>query len=306
MGPRGTQDDSASSARTGVAYGLAAYIAWGTVPVYFKAVSHVSELEVIAHRVIWSVVLLVILLKVKGRWHEAVRSIADRRVIATLVGTTGLIALNWFLFIWAIGHDELLQASLGYFINPLINVLLGFVFLRERLRPMQTVSVALAGIVVLYLAFGGGEFPWIALTLATSFGLYGLLRKTVRVDALTGLTAETSMLFPFAAGYLVYLRAVGNGVFGATTISEDLLLMFAGVITSVPLLWFTNAAKRLRLATLGFLQYIAPTGQFLLAVLAYGEPFDRTRAISFACIWVALGLYSFDTLRAQRRQPATR
>jgi len=290
-------------ARLGVAYGLAAYGAWGLVPIYFKQVVHVDPLEVLVHRVIWSVALLALMLLLTGRFRDAVRAIAHKKTMLLLAGTTVLIAINWYLFIWAVGQNLVLQASLGYFINPLVNVLLGFVFLRERLRPLQTASVALAAGAVAYLTLSGGEFPWIALTLAMSFGFYGLLRKVARVGATAGLAAETTALLPAAIGYAVYLHMTGASVFANVSRYDDALLIAAGAVTTIPLLWFANAAKRLRLATLGFLQYIAPTGHFLLAVLVYRETFDLTRGISFVCIWTALGLYSFDTVRAQRRRP---
>ena len=294
-----------SSAKVGVAYGLAAYLAWGCSPIYFKAVADVPALEVLTHRVVWSVVLLIGLILMKGRWHSAVRALAHRKTLMTLCGSTLLIATNWFLFIWAVGHDQILQASLGYYINPLLNVLWGLAFLGERLRRWQKVSVGLASVGVGCLAIGYGQVPWIALILATSFGFYGLLRKTAHVDAMVGLTAETVLLFPLAVTYMGFLAWRGTGHFGTVSLREDCLLAFAGVITAVPLLWFTHAARRLRLATLGFLQYLAPTLNFLLAVFWYDEPFDVTHGISFGCIWVALAVYSVDTLRSQsRRGPA--
>jgi chloramphenicol-sensitive protein RarD len=266
----------------------------------------VSAPEVLAHRIIWSVVLLAVLMRVYGRWRVAVAALRDRRTVMTLLGTTGLIALNWFVFIWAVANDQVLQASLGYFINPLVNVLLGFVFLRERLRRWQTFSVMLAAVSVAYLAYSVGAIPLVALVLAGSFGFYGLLRKTAKVDALVGLTVETMLLLPLALAYLGYLAARQECVFGTESWRMNVLLAMGGVITAVPLLWFTNAARRLRLATLGFLQYVAPTGHFLLAVVAYGEPFARTHLISFACIWTALLIYSLDTARHSRPHASPR
>ncbi len=288
------------SARAGVIYGLAAYGWWGLVPIYFKLVVQVPAVEVLAHRVVWSVLLLAVWMRIRGRWRVAAVALRDRSTVLTLLGTTTLIAGNWYLFIWAVGHDRILQASLGYFINPLVNVLLGFVFLGERLRKWQTVSVALAAAGVIYLTVGYGRFPWIALILAGSFGSYGLLRKVAPVDALIGLTAETLLLLPLALAYLVYAGVGQHLTFGHGPRTLDLLLMAAGVVTAVPLLWFTNAAKRLRLATMGFLQYLAPTGHFLLAVIVYREPFVLDHAITFGCIWTALAVYSFDTVRAAR------
>jgi len=280
-----------------VAYALAAYLWWGMVPIYFKAVAYVPAMEVLAHRIVWSVVLLIILMRVYGRWRTALEALRCPKTVITLCVTTLLLALNWFTFIWAVAHDQVLQASLGYFINPLLSVLLGFVFLGERLRRWQMFSVALATVGVIYLTIACGQMPAVALILATTFGVYGLLRKTAKVDALVGLTVETVLIGPFALAYLIYLGVGGVGFFATVSRGTDLLLAFAGVVTAVPLLWFANAARRLRLSTLGFLQYIAPSLQFLLAVAAYGEIFTKEHLITFTCIWTALVIYSIDTAK---------
>lgn len=289
----------------GLAYGLAAYTAWALVVVYFKAVAHVPALEVLAHRVVWSTVLLFGLLAWRRQW-PSMRAVWRRpRVLRTLAATTLLIGANWFVFIWAVGHGRVLQSSLGYYINPLVNVLLGVVFLRERLGRLERASVLLAAAGVVYLTVSYGQLPWVALTLALSFGLYGLLRKTVQAGPLVGLAIETTLLTPAALAYLAYTAVVGANAFAAGSAMTDLLLILAGIITAVPLLWFANAARRLRLATVGLLQYVAPTGQFLLAVLVFGEPFGRHHLIAFACIWTALVLYSAAALRT-RAVPAPR
>lgn len=290
--------------RAGVLYGVGAYGLWGVFPVYFKLVRGVWEWEVLAHRVIWSFVFLSLLLLLKHNWPAARDALRCRRTLVTLVATTVLIAGNWLVFIWAVAHDHVLQASLGYFINPLVNVFLGFVFLHERLRRWQTCSVVLAAVGVGYLTFAGGSFPALALFLAATFGLYGLLRKTARVNAMVGLTIETALLTPPALGFLVYLMITKRAAFGAGVPRLDVLLLLAGVVTATPLLWFTEAARRLRLATLGFLQYLAPTGHFLLAVLAFHEPFTRTHIVAFGCIWTALAIYTLDAARAARPAPA--
>lgn len=293
-----------TEARVGVAYAVAAYGLWGVFPLYFKLVVHVPALEVLAHRIIWSLAFLVGLMLLRRNARGVFVALRDRRTLVTLTITTLLIATNWFLFIWAVTHDLVLQASLGYFINPLVSVLLGFLFLRERLRRLQTLAVGLAGLGVGYLTVLGGQFPGLALYLACSFGLYGLLRKIARVDALAGLTVETGLLTPLALGFLVTQMVRGQAVFGASSVGMSLLLVLAGVVTATPLLWFAEAARRLRLATLGFLQYLAPTGHFLLAVLAFGEPFTRAHLVTFACIWTALAIYSIDTVKGARRAPA--
>lgn len=290
----------ARETRVGALYGIAAYGFWGLVPLYFKAVERVAPLEVLAHRVLWSVAFLAVLMVVRRNWRTAIAAVRDRRTLLILSATTVLIAVNWVTFIYAVAHDQVMQASLGYFINPLLSVLLGFVFLRERLRRWQQVSVGLAAVGVTYLALASGVVPGLALIMASTFGFYGLLRKIARVDTLSGLTVETSLLLAPALAFLVVQMARGQAAFGAGSARLDLLLMAAGLITAVPLLWFAAAAHRLPLATLGFLQYLAPTGHFLLAVLAFGEPFTHVQMISFGCIWTALVLYSADAVRNAR------
>jgi len=225
-----------------------------------------------------------------------------RDTFLVLLGTTGLIAINWFTFIWAVANDQVKEASLGYFMNPLVNVLLGFVVLHERLRSWQWVAVAFAGVGVAFRIVLVGTVPVVALVLAGSFGLYGLLRKTVRVDALVGLAVEVTLLWPFAVGYLVVLGWTGHLAFGHDTWQTSLLLSLGGVVTCVPLLWFTNAARRLRLSTLGFLQYIAPTMQLMLAVFVFGETFAPSHAVGYGLIWAGLAIYSIDSVIASRRR----
>ncbi len=253
--------------------------------------------EVLAHRVIWSCLFLLILLKVRGRFGEFRSLLHDRRTLLTLSGTTILIATNWMLFIWAVAHDRLLEASLGYFINPLVNVLLGFVFFKERLTRLQTVAVLLAAAAVAWLAIGGTGVPVISLTLAFSFGFYGMLRRITPVSGMVGLTAETLLLLPWAVAWLVLRQSRGDLAFGHDGTTITILLISAGWITALPLIWFTEATKRIRYATMGFIQYLTPTFQFLLAVVAFGEPFTHQYAVSFGLIWVALALYSLETMR---------
>jgi chloramphenicol-sensitive protein RarD len=286
--------------RKGVAYGVAAYGMWGLIPIYFKALAGVPALEVLAHRIVWSVVLLVPLVLLRGQWPELRRVISSKTTLATLILTTVLIAVNWYLFIWAVDHDRVLEASLGYFINPLINVMLGMVFLGEKLSRPAAVAVVLAGLGVSVQVVMVGELPWIALALACSFGLYGLLRKTAAVGAVVGLAVETSFLMLPAAGYLVWARRTGGLYLGSGDLSVDILLVLAGVVTAAPLLCFTSAARLLPLTTLGFLQYLAPSGQFLLAVLAYGEVLNSGRIITFVCIWIALAIFTGDQIRRSK------
>ena len=291
-------------ARLGLLYGLAAYLFWGVVPIYWKYLRHISALEGLAHRGVWGVFAFGAVLRVRGRVDALRAAIADRRVRWTLLLSASLLAVNWLTFLYAINTDRVLHASLGYFINPLVTVVLGMVFLRERLRPVEWVAVAFAAAGVLQLGLQAAEFPWISLVLASSFGVYGLIRKTARVDALPGSTLEVMMLMPIGALYLAVLAARGDGGLGHASATEHALLLATGVITMLPLVWFANAARRLTLATVGFLQYLAPTGQFLLAVLLWNEPFGGVQARSFACIWLGLAMFSIERVRARRERRA--
>jgi chloramphenicol-sensitive protein RarD len=288
-------------AAVGLAFGVAAFSFWGLVPVYFKAVGEAPPLEVLAHRVVWAMPILAGLVLIQRQGQALREALRNRRIIATLLVTTALIGWNWFVFIWAMANDLVLQASLGYFINPLVNVALGVVFLREHLSRAAMVAVMLASVGVGYLAVLGGEVPWVALMLAVTFGLYGLLRKTVAVGAVIGLAIETALLTPVAVAYLAWVQRGDQLRFGSGDLSLDVLLMLAGVVTTVPLLFFTQAARLLPLSTLGFLQYLAPTMHFALAVLAYGEPFHGHDLITFGCIWVALVIFTADRIRRTPR-----
>lgn len=288
---------TADPARRGILLGLSAYMVWGFFPAYFKALAGAAPLEIVAHRIAWSALLLLLLSLLRGRSQALRSAFGQRRVLLTLCGSTLLIATNWLVFIYAVEGGEVLQSSLGYFINPLVSILLGFVFLGERLNRPQQVSLLLAAGGVLYLALQGGEVPWIALILAWSFGLYGLLRKIAQVDALIGLTVETLLLAPLATGYLVWLQSQGESAFLAGSLRHNLLLPLAGAVTALPLLCFAGAARRLRLATVGFLQYITPTLHFVLAVGLFGEPFSAIHLVSFSCIWAGLAIYTADALR---------
>jgi chloramphenicol-sensitive protein RarD len=292
--------EAVDARRKGVIYGLAAYLCWGFFPVYFKSVQVVPPLEMVAHRICWSLAFLLLLVAGKGAWREMKVLLCQPKSLAALAVSTLLIATNWLVFIYAVSAGEVLQSSLGYFINPLVSVLLGYVFLGERLERVQWVSIALAFCGVLYLAASYGRVPWISLVLAASFGLYGLIRKALHVEPLVGLTVETLLLAPFALIYLIVLSQRGTGIFLASSTQLDLLIPMAGIVTAIPLLLFAAAAKRLRLATVGFLQYITPTMHFLLAVIAYGETFTHTHLVSFLLIWCGLALYSWHAYRTVR------
>ena len=297
--------------RSGVLFGLAAYGFWGLTPIYFKALTGdyyhllngatVPAIEILAHRIVWSVVFLAILLTMRKQWGELLRAVKTPKTLGTLIITTSLIGVNWYLFIWAIGHDRILETSLGYYMNPLVNVFLGMIFLRERLRVGQWIAltVAAAGVGILTVAGAEGEpFPWIALALAFSFGMYGLLRKVAPVNGVPGLAFETMFLAPIALGFLIYLAKNHEGHFATVNLSADTLLIAAGLVTIFPLICFANAARRLRLSTVGFLQYIAPTENFLLGIFVFGESATPARILSFTFIWIALAIYSYDTFRS--------
>ncbi len=282
----------------GLVFALAAYLSWGLLPVYFKALRPVPPLEILAHRAVWSLLLLAALLAVRGG-AAAFRAPFRRDKVPLLAVTTALLSVNWLVYIWAVHSGRILEASLGYFVNPLVNVLLGVAFLGESLSRRQRIAVALAGLGVAVLVFRAGTFPWISLVLAASFGLYGLLRKRAAIDAVGGLFGETALLAPAALAYLAWRARDGTGAFG-TGAGVSALLVAAGAITALPLVWFTLGIHRLRLSTMGLLQYVAPSGQFLLAVLLYREPFGPAHAAAFACIWASLALYSWDALSGGR------
>ncbi len=295
-----TDGASGGERAAGAVFALCAFGIWGAFPVFFKAVDHVPAFEVLAHRIVWSAVVLAIVQVAVGSRRVLAAMLADRRLLATLALSATLLSANWAIFIWAIANDRVLESSLGYFINPLVNVLLGVAILRERLRSAQWLAVALAAVGVAYQVVALGVVPWVGLALAFSFGTYGLIRKVARVDALPGLLAETVIVTPFALAYLVVLGMDGSGALGRIGLATDGLLIVAGVVTTVPLGLFVAAARRLALSTLGLLQYIVPTGHFALAVFAYGEPFTTAHGVTFGCIWAALAIFTADTLRHRR------
>lgn len=281
---------------------VSAFAIWGVLPLYFHALSEVPALQVLSHRVVWSMLLLGIVVIVTGR-ARSILAAARGRTLALLVASAALIAVNWLVYIWAVQHHHVLEGSLGYFINPLVNVALGVLVLGERLRRWQGVAIGIAAAGVAVLALSGGGSLWISLVLAASFGLYGLVRKVAAIDALGGLTVETVLLAPLALGVLVYAGMIGQGSLGKSWTLDGMLIL-SGVITSAPLLMFAAAARRLPLATLGLLQYIAPTAQFAEAVLVFGEQVTRVHAVTFVLIWSGCALYAWDSIRAARARSA--
>ena len=290
---------------SGAIFGAAAFLIWGISPLYWKTLTAVPALEIVAHRVVWSFVLLMPLILIRKRWKEFLLALTSRRYMAILAATSLFVSCNWLVYIWAINNGFLLQASLGYYINPLVNVLLGTLFLKERLRPFQGLAVLLAGAGVLYLTIAYGQFPWIACILAFTFGLYGLIRKVIAVSSLVGLAMETFLLAAPSLGYLIYLNTNGSAAFFKMSIQIDVLLMGTSVVTALPLLLFAMSARRVQLTTLGFLQYIAPSCMFVMAVFIYLEPFRTQQLISFVLIWTALAVYSMDSVVHFRRSGTT-
>ena len=291
----------AKQTRQGVLLALAAYFIWGIAPAYFKLIDFVPASEILTHRIIWSFFFMVALISVSRQWPQLKRLLSQPKKILLLALSAVLIGGNWLLFIWSVNSHHMLEASLGYFINPLVNIVLGMIFLGERFRRMQWLAVLLAACGVLVQLWTFGSLPIIALGLAFSFAFYGLVRKKIAVDAQTGMLIETLWLLPVAAIWLFGIADTTTSHMTQNPWSLNLMLMAAGVVTTIPLLCFTGAATRLRLSTLGFFQYIGPTLMFLLAVLFYGEIPGADKMVTFGFIWVALAVFVMDALYTQRR-----
>ena len=290
-------DADRRTTRIGAAYALGAFGIWGVLPVYFKALAHVPAAELLAHRIVWSLVLLVPMVWLAGRWGDLRIALRSRPARRALMASAALVGANWGLYIWAVNDGRLLETSLGYFINPLLNVALGFAFLGERLSRWQWFAIALAAAGVINQTVALGVLPWVPLAIAGTFAFYGLIRKTAPVDALSGQLVEVIFLAPAALTWLALLAIWGEFSLGAFDRGTDLLILASGIVTTVPLLCFTQAARRLKLSTVGFFQYIGPTGHLLLAVLVYGEDFTVPRMITFGLIWAALAIYTIDARR---------
>ncbi len=290
----------------GVLFAFSAFVIWGLSPIYWKALHGVGAFEIILHRILWSFAFLMPLVWVGRQWPEFKKTLKSPKMLAILLVTSLLVGSNWLIYIWAVNNGRVLQASLGYYINPLVNILLGVIFLRERLRRAQAIAVALASLGVLNLALWYGVLPWVSLALAASFGCYGLIRKVAAVGALVGLAVETLLLTVPAGIWVVHLHQIGSGAFLHAGIETNLLLLGTGMLTATPLLLFNLGARRITLATLGFIQYTAPTGMLLLGITLFGEPFTRIQAVTFGLIWTALAIYSWDTVRYNRKRAAGR
>ena len=282
--------------------GIAAFVTWGLIPGYWKLLKRIPATEILAHRYVWTSAFLVALLTWQRRWREIRATAQSRRTVTYCLASGCVISINWFLFIWAVNMGRVIETSLGYFMTPLMNVLFGGIFLRERLTRLQMVSATLAVLGVLNLTFGYGHFPWVALMLCVSFGIYGLLRKKSGTAAIPGLFLETVMLAPIAAAYLGFLHAHNELMFGNSGSFLAILLLTTGVVTAVPLIWFGHAARHLPLTTVGFLQYLSPTCSFLLGVFVYHEPFSRGQLITFSMIWLALAIFTFEAITRLRSE----
>ena len=289
--------------RAGLLYGLAAYGLWGVMPIYFKQIASVPSLDIVAHRIVWSVLVLALLLTVARAWGEVAAAVRNRKTLLMLLVTSVLIGTNWLLYVYAINNGHILAGSLGYYLNPLANILLGRFLLGESLSRRQWAAVGIAGAGVAVLAAGAAETLWISLILCVSFASYGLMRKIIAVDSLAGLSVETAILAPIALGWLLLGGATGQPMF-AHDGQVNALLIAAGLVSTVPLLCFTAAARRLPYSTVGMLQFLAPTLQFLLAVGLYGERFSTAHAVAFGAIWVALVLYASSLLSERRATKA--
>lgn len=288
----------------GYAYGIGVYAFWGLVPLFFKLLDHVGAAEIVAHRIIWSVAFLFLLLAALGRLPQLRAAARNPKLLAALTVSAALIAINWLVYIWAVTNEHILAASLGYFLNPFVNIVLGVLILGERLNRTVIAAIAIAATGVAILAISAFDTLWISLTLAASFGLYGFVRKVTDVGAMEGLAVETTLLAPFFIAYLVWLSMAGGIAFGATGLATDALLITGALVTSIPLMLFAAAARRLTLTTLGFVQYLAPTMVFLIGAFVFGEPLDTAKLVCFACIWIAVGLFVADTVRGARaRRP---
>jgi chloramphenicol-sensitive protein RarD len=284
----------------GVLNGIAAYALWGFFPIYWKLLQQVSALQVIGHRIAWSFILLIAFILLTKQWKDFRSAALTAKTLGIYAVAGVLLTINWLVYVWGVNTGFIVETSLGYFINPLLSVLLGVIFLRERLRPAQWIPVGLAAAGVIYLTLAYGRLPWIALTLAFTFGFYGFVKKLAPLGSLYGLTLETGIVFPIALIYLALVEFTGVGTFLHDGALIDLLLIGAGVVTTIPLLMFASAAKQIPLTVVGILQYIAPTLQFLIGVFIYREPFDQSRLVGFGLVWLALIIFWVESYLANR------
>jgi chloramphenicol-sensitive protein RarD len=291
--------------RAGLLYAIGAYGLWGLVPLYFYTVKACPAHELVAHRIIWSALLLAVVVALLRRWPEVITAFRTRKTLFMLFASAYLVAGNWYVYVWCATHDQITQASLGYFILPLVNVIAGLALFGDRLRLAQAAALAIASAGVIYMAVGLGQFPWIGITLAVSFALYGIVRKVVPVDGVIGLTVESFLLAPVALVLLVVWELTDGLAFAHVSRELDALIALSGVVTTVPLVCFAHAVRKVSLVTIGVLQYLSPTLQLVVAVSVFGEPFTRQHQISFGLIWLGLAVYAVDTVRAAAQKHLT-
>jgi chloramphenicol-sensitive protein RarD len=287
--------------KRGYAFAVATYMLWGVLPIYWKLIQSVPALEIVGHRMMWSFVFVSLIVLLKRDWGKIRSAVRDKKNLITFFATAVLLSANWLIYVWAVNAGFIVETSLGYFINPLVNVVLGVLFLKEKLRLWQWIPVGIATVGVLYLTVSYGSLPWISLSLAFTFGFYGLLKKTASLNSIQGFTIETGFMFVPASMYLIFLGGIGSGAFGTGTLFETIMLILSGVATGLPLLLFGAAAQRIDLSTLGFFQYIAPTLQFLIGVLIYKEGFNQDQMVGFGLIWTALLIFTLDSFFENRR-----
>ncbi|NGM84942.1 EamA family transporter RarD [Paenibacillus sp. 7124] len=284
----------------GILYAVLSYLAWGFLPLYWRLFTAIPAWEILAHRIAWSFVFVAVLVTASKQWQRLKSVGSSRRGLIAVVLCSILISSNWFLFIWAVNNNHVIETSLGYYMNPLISVLFAVVFLKERLSPGQWLSIVLAGVGVLIMALQYGQIPWVAISLAVTFSLYGLAKKIANLDVLLGLTGETIIALPAAVAYLIYVQSHGAGIFASLAPFSAVLLLLAGVATATPLFLFAKAMQLLPYSLVGFIQYIAPTTSLLLAIFLFNEPFSQIELVSFSFIWLALIIYSFVTFRKSK------
>ncbi|MGQ1909606.1 EamA family transporter RarD [Marinifilum sp. RC60d5] len=291
---------SSKNTSLGYIYAMQAFFAWGILPVFWKQVKHVSALEVLSHRIFWSFIFLLILLFWTKQKNTS-QLLKQKQTRNSLICSSVLIGINWGLFIYAVNINQIVEASLGYYVNPIVNVLLGIVVLKEKLDKLKITALIIASIAVIYLTLDYGKFPWIAIILALSFGLYGLVKKTAGIEAIPSLSIETLLLTPLAAAFIIYKLIAGNGGFLVGSYSTNTYLMLTGIVTTLPLYWFAKGAQRIPLSAIGFMQYIGPTLMLLIGVIIYKEEFKKEQVIAFGLIWFALMLYTISMIRNTRK-----
>lgn len=291
----------AADQRRGVWFAVACYVAWGLFPIYWKQLANIPAIDILANRMVWSLAFVLLLLLFRQDWGWIGKAVRNRHVVLPYLAAALLLSVNWYIYIWAVNANYVVESSLGYFINPLVSVLFAVIFLHERLRPWQWAAIGIAAAGVVFLTVTYGQLPWIALALALTFALYGLIKKRARLDALRGMAMETACMFLPALIFLLYRSSTGHGSVGAVSPAETLLLMGTGVVTVLPLYWFASAAHLIPLALLGILQYIAPTLQFTLGIALYHEPFSLAKLAGFSIIWVALLIYWAEGMLHRQR-----